>query len=126
MMLTSQGSSDGEFSQFVENSRWVYRDVVFATVHLVGSWNGLRIDSVSVEESAAEVSLRTRAAALWTEASFDLAARIDAKAVVISFHANPSFEAAVENEYRRSYEPFLQSLEKYEDGSSPNWEYENS
>src|SRR6266542_2416624 len=39
--LVSQSSSE-PFHEFVENARWVREGIVFATVHIVGSRNGMK------------------------------------------------------------------------------------
>ncbi len=97
-------------SEFVENSRFVHDGVVFATVHLVGSRNGYSPFPGRTAADDQAVKLRTEAATVWMRETFAEAGATDARAVVLAFHANPSFEAPVSNGYRRSYEPFLSTL----------------
>ncbi len=98
--LASQGG------EFPEHARWEHRGVVFATVHLIGSWNGTRAFPGRTAEDDAEVKRRTAAAAAWLRETF--AAARDASAVVIAFHANPfPDEPSFDN---RSWQPFLDVL----------------
>jgi len=88
----------------------VHDGVVFATAHLVGSRNGYGSfpGRTAVDDEAAK--RRTEAATAWIREAFAEAGATDARALVLAFHANPSFEAPLNNGYRRSYEPFLSTL----------------
>lgn len=108
--LVSQ-SHDSRFQEFVENALWVHRDIVFATVNLPGSRNGL----ARPDRSDADVEGATRratAAAAWLRETFAEAIARNAPGVVIGFHANPGFEKLSEEPYRKSYEPFIEPLEE--------------
>jgi hypothetical protein len=96
-------SQDG----FPENARWRSRDVVFATVHLVGSRNGHLTYPGSDPSLDAEAQTRTVAAAEWTREAF--ANANGARAVVIAFHAGLGYESP---EYRKHFEPFMTTLER--------------
>jgi hypothetical protein len=111
LTLESQGSGQA-FATYVENARWRKEDLIFATVHLIGSWNGLVLfDGRTAEEDQASIE-RTAAATAWMQETFEVAGTDNAKAVVLAFHANPNFEQPENDRYRRTYEPFLEALEE--------------
>lgn len=102
----------GPFVEFVENVRWTHEAMVFATVHLPGSWNAREAfpgRTVAHDEASRR---RTDAAAAWLRDTFVDAGARSASAVIIGFHANPGFGSPVVDEYRQSYEPFLTTLEE--------------
>ncbi len=109
--LESQ-AGDPEHGEFVEHARWTHEDVVFATVHLVGSSNGNRPFEGRTELEAEEPVRRTRAAAAWLRETFTAAEESDAVAVVLAFHAHPFFEDPPDARYRQVFEPFLRTLEE--------------
>lgn len=86
--LTSQA---GEFS---ENVRWSESKVVFTTVHVVGSNNGLDpwTGALETPENAArreaEVARRIDAAVAWIDAAFDAAEASGARGVVVAMQAD--------------------------------------
>ena len=100
-----------EHSALRENARWVQGGVVFVTVDLVGSQNAMRPypGRTTVEDEAARE--RTEGDTIWMRAAFARARELDAKAVVIAFHANPHFNARPGDPYRDTYEPLLATLE---------------
>ena len=108
--LASQ-AEDSAFAEFPENARWVRGGFVFATIHLVGSSNGL--DDFSGRSAAhdAEVERRTRAALAWLDEAFALARETGAKGVVLATHANVGLEG--EPGARRGFEPFVERLEEH-------------
>jgi len=83
--LTRQPAVTPVHAQMVENARWAREGVLFATVHAVGSMNGL---SVANAESAAEAVRRNQANVAWIQQAFAEAKRTDAKAVVLAMHAS--------------------------------------
>jgi len=108
--LESQ-SSDSRFREFVENARWVDHGIVFVTVDLPGSRNGLENPERTEEEIDAALR-RAEAAAAWLTETFGAAKSVDAKAVVIAFHADFGLGASPDDPYRRAYEPFVETLER--------------
>jgi hypothetical protein len=108
----------GAHTEYVENARWWHDGVVFATVHLVGSWNGLGPDG-GTAAAQAESRRRTRAAADWVRTTFVEARTRRARAVVIAFHADPAFEKPGSDAWRTSYEPWLSTLEAEAASFSP-------
>lgn len=94
-------------SEFVENVRWTENGVVFATVHLVGSANGLKRFPARTAADDTAARSRTAAAAAWMRETFSAANAADAPAVVIALHGNPFDE---EEKDREPFEPFLIGL----------------
>jgi Calcineurin-like phosphoesterase len=109
--LMSQ-AADETFSEFVENVRWVQEGILFVTVHLVGSMNGLKTFPGCTAADDAAARRRTEAAAAWVRESFAEAKAGGASAVVIGFHANPGFQEPAGDPYRQAYEPFMAALEE--------------
>jgi hypothetical protein len=110
--LESQGGGPGPFTEFVENARWEHGGFLFATVHLVGSVNGLaRFPGRTAADSIA-ARRRTEAATAWMRDAFAGARLRNASGVVLAFHANPAFEGPVDDRFRRAFEPFLSALEE--------------
>jgi len=103
-------ADDPAFATFPENVRWTHRGVVFATVHLVGSWNATRSYPGRTKAEDAAAHVRTEAAAAWMRAAFLRARETAAPAVVILFHGNPNFESPAGDRGREPYEPFLTAL----------------
>ncbi|MDH3468345.1 MAG: hypothetical protein OES26_20980 [Gammaproteobacteria bacterium] len=94
-------SDESGFDEFVENLRWEWNDVLFATVHVVGSHNGLDpgVSGAKVpasNEALAEYQRRNDANIAWIERSFNVAKEHGSKAVVVVFHAN-IYQPEVEN-----------------------------
>ena len=108
--LDHQGD-DPQHGEFLENARWVHEDIVFATLHLVGSANARRPFPGRTDGEMAEPDRRTAAAAAWLSETFTLARELDAPAVVLAFHAHVFFEEEPDSPDRRAYEPFLETLE---------------
>lgn len=82
--LTRQGDVAGEYRPFVENVRWNYNGVAFATVHVVGSNNNL----LSKKPMAEEYFARNAANVAWIKDTFAEAAKAGAAAVVLSMQAD--------------------------------------
>jgi len=99
-----------EFSEFVENVRWSHAGVTFATVHLLGSRNGLRPFPKRIAADDEEVQRRTEAAAAWLRESFVEATAARAPAVVVAFHG--TLGLGQPPEARLAYEPFAVALEE--------------
>lgn len=90
--LTVKRQSDSpQFSKFRENVRWTYGNVLFITLHMVGSNNNLG----RVPEADAEYRERNAANLAWLKEAFDVARREGSRAVAIFMQANPRFEFRV-------------------------------
>jgi len=111
MHLESQSNRE-RFSEFVENARWAHEGIVFATVHIVGSKNGMRAFPARTEADDVESRHRTDAAAAWVRETFAEARNSNASAVVLSFHANADLESSADDPYRQAFEPFLTAVEE--------------
>ncbi len=85
MALERQADNAEAHREMVENVRWLRSGVLFATVHVVGSMNGL---SSTDGEAAAAAVRRNQANVAWIQAAFAEAARTGAKAVVLAMHAS--------------------------------------
>jgi Calcineurin-like phosphoesterase len=97
--------------EFVENARWSRSGIVFATFDIIGSTNGMKKYPSRTAEDDAIVRRRTEAAAAWVRETFAEAARANAPAVVIAFHANMHTEER-NADYTPAFEPFLTTLEE--------------
>lgn len=105
-------SADSAWAEFVENARWTEAGFVFATLHLVGSENGMEDFAARTDDSDAESIRRTAAATSWLQSTFALADSGDARGIVIALHAEPGFTDPADNAYRQAFEPFLETLER--------------
>lgn len=105
LALESQ-ADDPAFAEFRENVRWTRGGFVFATVHLVGSSNGLDLFTTRTPAHDAEVARRTQAAIAWLDETFAQAHAVSAKAVVVATHANIGLGA----ESRRGFDLFVERL----------------
>lgn len=110
-------SRDKGFEEFVENSLFVRSNVVFSTIHVVGSNNNLALWDGIGETAAAprqdrldEVARRTAATLAWIDRSFDAAEKIGAAGVFIAMQADPAFEAEEGSDLRKGFEEILAKL----------------
>jgi hypothetical protein len=81
-------STDPQYAKFRENVRWTYGEVLFVTLHMVGSNNNLGY----TPESDAEYAERNAANLVWLKQAFAVAKRNAHKGVMILTQANPYFE----------------------------------
>ena len=84
LALQRQGDLMPAYRGYVENQRWVHRDVVFATFHTVGPDNGLQARQADVR---AEAQARELANAAWIRDAFALASQLPARALVLATQA---------------------------------------
>ena len=84
-MPVTRQADVSEYKDVVENLKWTYQGVEFATVHVPGSQNDFMINDASL---AAESVHRHHAAIAWIESAFADAKAADAKAVVIAMQAS--------------------------------------
>lgn len=108
--LVSQAGRE-PFPEFVENARWVHEGIVFATVHIVGSKNGMKPFPARTEADDIASRRRTEAAAAWVRETFAEARNLNASGVVISFHANAALEEP-DDPGRQAFEPFITAVEE--------------
>jgi hypothetical protein len=82
----SQSEVSPEFAEFVENRRWEQGGVVFVTLHVVGSNNGLQSPAADARE---EFERRDRADRAWLDLAFRKAREADSRAVVVFMQGDP-------------------------------------
>lgn len=90
-------SDAGHYPSMVENAIWTERDIMFATIHVVGSSNG-RKRKIGPK---APYEKREAANLAWLRTAFERANRTNAPALVIAIHANPEFRNP-DKGYRRT------------------------
>jgi hypothetical protein len=126
MFLQTQANQPS-FQDYVENVRWVRHGVVFVTVHMIGSGNGLdpwnrdfgaggydpgdTIDTPRADRLA-EVEARVAAGVSWLNESFELAEKIDAAGVFILSHANPGFVTRFETAPSEGHLPWVDAIRR--------------
>jgi hypothetical protein len=87
MRLTRQ-SEDPQYATFRENVRWTYGEVLFVTLHMVGSNNNLG----RTPDMDAEYAERNAANLAWLRQAFELARRSGSQAIMLIAQADPGFE----------------------------------
>lgn len=92
MPVTSQ-AKDAGFSEFPENVRWTRGGFVFATLHVVGSFDATAQFPGRDHRHDQEVARRSEAALAWVDAVFEEARAIDASGIVLAAHANVRLES---------------------------------
>lgn len=107
--LESQAEQEA-FAAYREHARWTHEGVLFATVHLVGSWNATA-SAGRTEGGDAEAERRLEAATAWLRESFTAAREAAAPAVVVGFHANVALEDP-DTPRRTVFDPFIAALEE--------------
>jgi hypothetical protein len=105
-MPLEEQSRDPRFAPFVENRRWRIGEVLFATLHVVGSNNNYGFDEAGDEEHRD----RMRAVLAWMEGTFAEARASGAEAVVLFFQADPLFE--IPFPFRTGFNAFIAALER--------------
>ena len=81
-------SNENQYAKFRENVRWIYGDVLFVSLHMVGGNNNLG----RTEKMDSEYAERNLANLAWMKEAFELADRQGSKAIMIISQANPQFE----------------------------------
>lgn len=107
LSLTSQ-SEQRRFQLFKENLLWTTGEVVFATIHAVGSNNGLGRNP----EGDAEFQARNEANVNWLRTAFSLARDGRFQAVMLITQANPRFEQSPADPGRRGFNDLVAALEE--------------
>ena len=92
MPLTSQ-AEDAGFAEFPENQRWTRGGFVFATLHVVGSFDATAQFPGRQPRHDQEVGRRSRAALAWVDAVFAEARASGASGIVLAAHANVRLES---------------------------------
>ncbi|WP_088243426.1 hypothetical protein [Calothrix rhizosoleniae] len=114
-------SSNADFKKYVENIIFERQEIIFSTIHVVGSNNNLApwsgIDSNDSFENPRkdrkeEYNQRLAAALNWLDKTFDRAEETDAKGVFIIIHANPRFNLDSKEDGRAGFNDFLEKLQE--------------
>lgn len=110
-------ASDPNFAEFVENVRFEKEDVMFSSLHVVGSNNNLALWAGVGETAAAprqdridEVARRTAAVLAWIDATFDEAEDRGSAGVLFVMQADPATERPVGDPLRVGFEEILAKL----------------
>ena len=106
--LEHQGS-DSRFAAYIENRRWERDNVLFATLHIIGSNNNLQRDQTAVNEYIA----RNAANLAWMAGTFARAKEQNAKAVVLAFQADPRWEFDGRDDQRAGFVDTLTALRQH-------------
>ncbi|PTR02141.1 calcineurin-like phosphoesterase family protein [Nitrosomonas nitrosa] len=111
MTMVSQ-ASDSQYPEFVENVRWTKKRVLFATLHIVGSNNGLVPFASRTQADDDEVARRIAAVLSWLHQAIDEAEAIEARGIFLLFQADPRFTAAKGKPARHGFEEILEAFEQ--------------
>lgn len=85
IVVESQSEIDPKYSMYIENQRWQHNDVLFATLHIVGSNNNFESrDPAAVKEFFE----REQANVSWIKDAFSLAHFKNFKTLVFAFQAD--------------------------------------
>ena len=96
--LTRQ-SEESQYAEYRENVRWTHGDVLFVTLHVLGSNNNLG----RTPEMDKEYAARHAANLAWLKQAFELAKRSGSKAIMLVAHADPRFENSWPEEVQQRY-----------------------
>jgi hypothetical protein len=88
-LSVTRQSDVSAFTKMVENARWVTQNILFVTVHVVGSNNNLRQN----QDAALEFFERNKANIAWINEAFTVAKRDNVQGIVLAMHADPDFRA---------------------------------
>lgn len=91
---------------YPENRYFHHDGILFLLMHVVGSNNNFRDNNAA---AMAEHRARAEANRVLLEQAVQAANRLDARAFVLAFHANPLFEARMP---RRGFVPVIQNLQR--------------
>lgn len=109
----------GGFEDYVENMMWGFNGAMMATVHVVGSNNGLdpwsQIDPTDSYDAPrpdrlAEVQAREAAALAWIDEVFAQAAARKSAGVMIAMQANPAFDLPATDRERQGFNQVLDRI----------------
>ena len=109
--LESQ-SQQSQYALYPENQRWEKGDVMFLTLHIVGSLNGMAPFEGRSEEDDKEATQRMQASIDWLRQSFQLAEEQQRKGLFLMIHANPGFDRIQDSAMQVGFGAFLNALEE--------------
>ncbi len=85
LQLQNQSTADASYAKFIENQRWLYQQVLFVTLHIVGSNNNFEVRDPA---AVAEFFERDKANVAWIRDAFASAKQSSAKAIVFAMQAD--------------------------------------
>lgn len=98
-MKLERQSEGSRYPAYRENARWIHGNVVFLTLHIIGSNNNLgrtaQMDAEYEERDAANIA--------WMREAFDLAMRNGSRAVMIIAQADPYFQTTWTPNWQERY-----------------------
>jgi hypothetical protein len=106
LQLQSQAALNPAYSKFVENQRWLHQQVLFVTLHIVGSNNNFEVRDPS---AVAEYFERDKANVAWIRDAFALAQKSSANAIVFAMQADV-FESKSNSEDFPGHSGFRSSI----------------
>lgn len=110
------------FEDYVENMMWSFNGAMMATLHVVGSNNGLdpwnQIDPADSYDAPrpdrlAEVQAREAAALAWIDEVFAQAGARKAAGVMIAMQANPNFDLPAADPQRQGFNRVLERITQH-------------
>jgi hypothetical protein len=119
--VRTQASMTG-FSDYVENTMWSFNGAMMATVHVVGSNNGLdpwnQIDpsdsyATPRPDRLAEVAARQAAALAWIDEVFAQANTRHSAGVMIAMQANMNLDLAAADQQRQGFNPVIDRITQH-------------
>ena len=102
-LVLERQSNNPQFSDYRENVRWTYHNVLFTTMHVVGSGNNF-------QQNQAEYEARMAANLSWLAESFEMARSQELAGVMVLIHANPMFEQIPNSTLRQGFDGFIAAL----------------
>ena len=106
LQLQNQSKVMPKFRAYIENARWVNQDILFVTIHQVGSNNNL---DQQVPGAIAEYQARNRANMAWLNNSFQLAKNKKYAAIVVAMQSD-IFDPRVPTE--SGFKDFIENISK--------------
>ncbi len=85
LQLQNQSTLDPAHAKFIENQRWLHQQVLFVTLHIVGSNNNFEVRDPS---AVAEFFERDLANVAWIRDAFAYAQQLSVKAIVFAMQAD--------------------------------------
>ena len=86
LAVVNQSTQQPQLAAYIENQRWVHQQVLFVTLHIVGSNNNFEVRDPRM---VAEFFARDAANVAWIQSAFELARASNVRAVVLAFQADP-------------------------------------
>jgi hypothetical protein len=86
LAVVNQSTEQPQLAAYIENQRWVHQQVLFVTLHIVGSNNNFEVRDPRM---VAEFFARDAANVAWIQSAFELARASSVRAVVVAFQADP-------------------------------------